>query len=143
MLDIGTGLRVRRRVLLVLLVGLALPLVGGCSSNPECFVVPFLPTCFDDDDDEEEEKPDDTATQTSVRVPARADAIATTMVALRHPLAATAMATQAVVPRPLDASSLRLAWLREDIVPRDDGCHLHVDHLNRAIRCSLEAIRSG
>ena len=29
-----------------------------------CFVVPFLPKCFDDDD--EEEKPDNTATQASL-----------------------------------------------------------------------------
>jgi hypothetical protein len=54
-----------RLLLLVLLVCLALPLVGGCSSDPECFVVPFLPKCFDDDDDEEE-KPDNTATQASL-----------------------------------------------------------------------------
>jgi hypothetical protein len=59
------GLHMRHRLLLVLLVCLALPLVGGCSSDPECFVVPFLPKCFDDDDDEEE-KPDNTATQASL-----------------------------------------------------------------------------
>jgi hypothetical protein len=58
------GLHMRHRLLLVLLVCLALPLVGGCSSDPECFVVPFLPKCFDDDD--EEEKPDNTATQASL-----------------------------------------------------------------------------
>jgi hypothetical protein len=51
-------------VLLVLLVCLVLPLVGGCSSDPECFVVPFLPKCFDDDD--EEENPATTATQASL-----------------------------------------------------------------------------
>jgi hypothetical protein len=80
----GAGLRVRRRMLLVLLVCIALPLVGGCSSDPECIAVPFLPQCFEDDD--EEEKTDDTATQTRVRVNARADDIDTTMVALRHTL---------------------------------------------------------
>jgi len=52
MIDTGAGLRVRRRLLLVLLVCLALPLVGGCSSDPECIAVPFLPKCFDDDEDE-------------------------------------------------------------------------------------------
>ena len=72
MIDTGAGLRVRRRMLLVLLVCLALPLVGGCSSDPECIAVPFLPQCFEDD---EEEKTDDTATQTRVRVNARADDI--------------------------------------------------------------------
>jgi hypothetical protein len=75
MIDTGAGLRVRRRrllVLLVLLVCLALPLVGGCSADPACIAVPFLPQCFDDD---EEEKTDDTATQTRVRVNARADDI--------------------------------------------------------------------
>jgi hypothetical protein len=52
MIDTGAGVRVRRRLLLVLLVCLALPLVGGCSSDPECIAVPFLPKCFDDDEDE-------------------------------------------------------------------------------------------
>src|SRR5262247_1549197 len=56
-------LPVRPRLLLVLLVCLALPLVGGCSGDPECFAVPFLPKCFDDDD--EEKKPDNTAPQAS------------------------------------------------------------------------------
>ena len=55
-------LPVRPRLLLVLLVCLALPLVGGCSGDPECFAVPFLPKCFDDDDDEEK-PPDNTAPQ--------------------------------------------------------------------------------
>jgi hypothetical protein len=86
MIDTGAGLRVRRRLLLVLLVCIALPLVGGCSSDPECIAAPFLPECFDDDD--EEEKTDDTATQTRVRVNARTDDIDTTMVALRHTLIA-------------------------------------------------------
>ena len=72
MIDTGAGVRVRRRLLLVLLVCLALPLVGGCSSDPECIAVPFLPQCFEDD----EEETDDTATQTRVRVNARADDIA-------------------------------------------------------------------
>ena len=68
MLDPGAGFCMRGLVLLVLLVCLALPLVGGCSSDPECIAAPYLPQCFDDDDDEHTE---DTATQTSVRVPAR------------------------------------------------------------------------
>ena len=59
----------------LLLVCIALPLVGGCSSDPECIAVPFLPECFEDDDEEEM---DDTATQTRVRVNARADDIDTT-----------------------------------------------------------------
>jgi hypothetical protein len=63
MLDSEAGLRVRYRVLLILLLCLGLPFVGGCSGDPECFAVPFLPKCFDDDD--EEEKPNDTATQAS------------------------------------------------------------------------------
>ena len=83
MIDTGAGLRVRRRLLLVLLVCIALPLVGGCSSDPECIAVPFLPQCFEDDDEEEK---DDTAMQTRVRVNARADDIDTTLVALRHTL---------------------------------------------------------
>ena len=87
MIDTGAGLRVRRRMLLLLLVCLALPLVGGCSSDPECIAVPFLPECFEDDDEEET---DDTATQTRVRVNARADDIDTTMVALRHTLVSIA-----------------------------------------------------
>jgi hypothetical protein len=88
MIDTGAGLRVRRRLLLVLLVCIALPLVGGCSFDPECIAVPFLPQCFEDDEEktDEEEKTDDTATQTRVRVHARADAIDTTMVTLRHTL---------------------------------------------------------
>jgi hypothetical protein len=77
MIDTGAGLRVRRRLLLVLLVCIALPLVGGCSSDPECIAVPFLPQCFEDD---EEEKTDDTATQTRVRVNARADDMVSTFV---------------------------------------------------------------
>ena len=64
-----TGLHMRHRLLLVLLVCLAFPLVGGCSGDPECFAVPFLPKCFDGDDDEEK-KPDNTAPQaTSSLVP--------------------------------------------------------------------------
>ena len=48
MIDTGAGLRVRRRMLLLLLlVCIALPLVGGCSSDPECIAVPFLPECFE------------------------------------------------------------------------------------------------
>ena len=141
MIDTGAGLRVRRRLLLVLLVCIALPLVGGCSSDPECIAVPFLPKCFEDDDDEEE-KTDDTATQTRVRVNARADDIDTTMVALRHTLAGTDVATQTVVHRHLDEISLSLDVLRDEVVHRDDGFHLRVDGLNRAIRSSLEAIRA-
>jgi len=142
MLDAVAGLRVRRRVLLMLLVCLALPLVGGCSSDPECIFVFFLPQCFDDDDDDEEEKTDVTATQTSVSVPASADDIDTTMVALRHTLAGTDVVAAAVVNRHLDEISLSLALLREEDVHRDDGFHLRVDGLNRAIRSSLEAIRA-
>ena len=56
------GFDVLHRVLLVLLVCLALLLLVGCSGDPECFAVPFLPKCFDDDDDEEK-KPDNTAPQ--------------------------------------------------------------------------------
>src|SRR4051794_30716044 len=62
MSETEAGLHVLHRVLLVLLVCLALFLVG-CSGDPECFAVPFLPKCFDDDDDEK--KPNDTATQAS------------------------------------------------------------------------------
>ena len=140
MLDPMAGLRVRRRVLLVLLVCITLPLVGSCSSDPECIAVFFLPQCFDDDD--EEEKTDDTATQTSVRVNASADDIDTTMVALRHILAGADVATQAVVNRHLDEISLSLDILRDEVVHRDDGFHLRVDGLNWAIRSSLEAIRA-
>ena len=64
MLDTGACLHTRHRLLLVLLVCLALPLVGGCSGDPECFAVPFLPKCFDDDDDEGKQ-PDNTAPQTT------------------------------------------------------------------------------
>ena len=64
MLNTGARLPVRHRLLLVLLVCLALPLVGGCSGDPACFAVPFLPKCFDDDDDEEKQ-PDNTAPQTT------------------------------------------------------------------------------
>jgi hypothetical protein len=83
MIDSGAGLGIRGRVLLVLLVCITLSLGGGCSSDPECIAVPFLPQCFEDDD---EEKTEDTATQTSVRVQDRADAIDTTMAALRPTL---------------------------------------------------------
>jgi hypothetical protein len=144
MIDTVAGLRVRRRVLLVLLVCIALPLVGGCSSDPECIAVFFLPQCFDDDDDDEdEEKTADTATQTSVRVNARADAINTSMVALRQTLAGTDVATQAVVNRHLDEISRSLDLLRDAVVHRDDDFHLRVDDLNRAIRSSLEAISAA
>jgi hypothetical protein len=144
MIDTVAGLRVRRRVLLVLLVCIALPLVGGCSSDPECIAVFFLPQCFDDDDDDEdEEKTADTATQTSVRVHARADAINTSMVALRQTLAGTDVATQAVVNRHLDEISRSLDLLRDAVVHRDDDFHLRVDDLNRAIRSSLEAISAA
>ena len=56
------GFDVLHRVLLVLLVCLALLLLVGCSGDPECFAVPFLPQCFDDDDDEEKQS-DNTAPQ--------------------------------------------------------------------------------
>ena len=56
MIDTGAGVRVRPRLLLVLLVCLALPLVGGCSSDPECLAVPLLPQCFEDDDEDEVQK---------------------------------------------------------------------------------------
>ena len=136
MIDTVAGLRVRRRVLLVLLVCIALPLVGGCSSDPECIAVFFLPQCFDDD----EENTDDTATQTSVSVNARADDIDTTIVALRHTLVGTDVVTSAVVNRHLDEIRLNLDVLRAAVVHRADGFHLRVDGLNRAIRSSLEAI---
>ena len=140
MLDTMAGLLVRRRVLLVCM---ALPLVGGCSSDPECIAVFFLPQCFDDDDeDDDEEKTDDTAMQTSVRVNASPDDIDTTMVALRHTLEGTDEVTSAVVHRHLDEISLSLDLLREEVVHRDDGFHLRVDGLNQAIRSSLEAIRA-
>jgi hypothetical protein len=142
MLDTMAGLHVRRRVLLVLLVCIALPLVGGCSSDPECIAVFFLPQCFDDDDDDDEKKTDDTATQTSVSVNASADDIDTTIVALRHTLEGTDEVTSAVVHRHLDEIRLSLALLRDEVVQRDDGFRLRVDSLNRAIRSSLEAIRA-
>lgn len=63
MSETEAGLHILHSVLLVLLVCLTLFLVG-CSGDPECFAVPFLPKCFDDDDDDEE-KPNDTATQAS------------------------------------------------------------------------------
>jgi hypothetical protein len=63
MSETEASLHVLHRVLLVLLVCLALCLVG-CSGDPECFAVPFLPKCFEDDDDDEEQ-PNDTATQAS------------------------------------------------------------------------------
>lgn len=69
MLDTGARLPARHRLLLVLLVCLVLPLVGGGSGDPACFAVPFLPKCFDDEDDEEK-PPDNTAPPTtSARVP--------------------------------------------------------------------------
>ena len=126
----------------MLLVCIALPLVGSCSSDPECIFVFFLPQCFEDDDEEEEKKTDDTATQTSVSMNARADDIDTTMVALRHTLAETDVVTAAAVNRHLDEISLSLDMLRDEVVHRDDGFHLRVDGLNRAIRSSLEAIRA-
>jgi hypothetical protein len=139
MIDTVTGLRVRRRVLLVLLVCITLPLVGGCSSDPECIAVFFLPQCFDDDD----EKTDATAPQTSVSVNASADDIDTTIVALRHTLVGTDVVTSAVVNRHLDDIRLNLDVLRDEVVHRDDGFHLRVDGLNQAIRSSLEAIRTA
>jgi hypothetical protein len=102
--------------------------------------VPFLPQCFDDD---EEEKTDDTAMQTSVRVNASADAIDTSRAALRQTLARTDVAMQAVVHRHLDETSLNLDLLRHEVVHRDDGFHLRVEGLTRAIRSSLEAIRAA
>jgi hypothetical protein len=141
MINTVAGLRVRRRVLLVLLVWIALPLVGGCSSDPECIAVFFLPQCFDDDDDDEE-KTADTATQTSVSVNASADDIDTTIVALRHTLVGTDVVTSAVVNRHLDEIRLNLDLLRDEVVDRNDGFHLRVDGLNRAIRSSLETIRA-
>ena len=107
----------------------------------ECIAVPFLPQCFEDDDDKE--KTDDTATQTRVRVNARADDIDTTMVALRHTLAGTDVTTQRRwCTNHLDEISLSLDVLRDEVVHRDDGFHLRVDGLNRAIRSSVEAIRA-
>jgi hypothetical protein len=143
MINTVAGLRIRRRVLLVLLVCTVLPLIGGCSSDPECIAVFFLPQCFDDDDDEDEEKTVNTATQTSVSVHARADDIDTSMVALRQTLVGTDEVTAAVVHRHLDEIRLNLAVLRDAVVRRDDGFHLRVDGLNRAIRSSLEAISAA
>jgi hypothetical protein len=140
MVDTGAGLHLRYRILLVLLVCMALPLIGGCSSEPECIFVFFLPECFEDDDDDEEE--DDTAMQTSVRVNAGADDIDSSMAALRQILAGADAAMQAVVHRHLDEISLNLDLLRHEVVRRDDGFHLRVEGLNRAIRSSLEAIRA-
>ena len=102
--------------------------------------MPFLPQCFEDDDDKE--KTDDTATQTRVRVDARADDIDTTMVALRYTLAGTDVTTRTVVHRHLDEISLGLDVLRDEVVHRDDGFHLRVDGLNRAVRSSMELIQS-
>ena len=46
MIDPGAGLGIRGRVLLVLLVCITFPLGSGCSSDPECIAVPFLPPVF-------------------------------------------------------------------------------------------------
>jgi hypothetical protein len=129
----------RRRVLLVLLVCIALPLSGGCSSEPECIAVPFLPECFEDDD---EDKPDDPAPQASVSGHARAAAIDTTIAARRHTLAETDVATLGERPRHLDEIRLNLQGLRYAVVHRDDRFHLRMGGLNRAIRSSLAAIRA-
>jgi hypothetical protein len=91
-----TGLDVLHRVLLALLVGLALLLLVGCSGDPECFAVPFLPKCFDDDDDEEK-KPDNTAPQATsslVTPPWLREAVARA-IGHRH----AAMQTAATTPR--------------------------------------------
>jgi hypothetical protein len=135
MIDPWAGCGRRGWVLLVLLVCLALPLVGGCSSDPECLAAPYLPQCFDDD----EEKTEDTATQTSVREQARAEDIDTTMAALRQTLVGTAVTTAGEVHRHRNERSLSLHFLSHDVVHREDGGHWRGDGVNRARRSSLEA----
>jgi hypothetical protein len=91
------SLYVVHRVLLVLLVCLALLL--GSSGDPECFVVPFLPKCFDDDD--EEKKPDNTVPQASSSlVPSpRLRAISVLAVGHRHAAIQTPARTYREAPR--------------------------------------------
>jgi hypothetical protein len=139
MIDPGAGVGMRGRVLLVLLMYIVLPLVGGCSFDPECIAVPFLPQCFDDDD---EEKTEDTAPQTNVRVPAGAEDLDPTMAALRQTLVGTDVATLGEMIRHLNEISLNLDFLPNEVVHRDDGCSLRVDGVNRALRSSLEASRA-
>ena len=52
------------------------------------------------------------------------------------------VATLGEMNRHLNERSLSLHLLRTEVVHRDDGCHLRVDGLSRAIRSSLEAIRA-
>jgi hypothetical protein len=138
MIDPGAGVGMRGRVLRVLLACLALFLVG-CSGDPECFAVPFLPQCFDDDD---EEKTEDTAPQTSVRVPAGAEDLDPTKAALRQTLVERDVVTWGEMTRHLHEISLSLDFLPNEVAPRDDGCSLRVDGVNRVLRSSLEARRA-
>ena len=137
MIDPGAGVGMRGRVLRVLLVCLALFLVG-CSGDPECFAVPFLPQCFDGD----EEKTEDPAPQTSVRVPAGAEDLDPTKAALRQTLVERDVVTLGEMTRHLHEISLSLDFLPNEVVPRDDGCSLRVDGVNRVLRSSLEARRA-
>jgi hypothetical protein len=108
MIDPGAGVGMRGRVLRVLLVCLALFLVG-CSGDPECFAVPFLPQCFDDD----EEKTEDTAPQTSVRVPAGAEDLDTTKAALRQTLVGRDVVTLGEMTRHLHDNWLQVSGTAE------------------------------
>ena len=58
------------------------------------------------------------------------------------PLGGMDVATLGEMNRHLNERSRSLHLLRTEVVHRDDGCHLRVDGLSRAIRSSLEAIRA-
>jgi len=129
MIDPWAGCGMRGWVLLVLLVCLALPLVNGCSSDPECLAAPYLPHCFDD---EEEEKSEDTATQTSVREPARAEDITPLMAALRQSRVGTDGATVEERHRYLTKIRRSLHGRRHDVVYGEAGCHRRIDAVHQA-----------
>ena len=136
MIDARAGVCLRGRGLLVLLVCLVLALGGGCSSDPGCLAAPYLPQCFDDD---EEKKTEDIGTQTSVRVPARADDSDTTMAALRSPLVGADGTTLGERSRHRNERRLSLSVLRNAGVHGDDGGPLRVAGVSWALHACLEA----
>jgi hypothetical protein len=126
-----------RGLLLPLLLGLLLPLMSGCSTDPKCLFVP-LPSCFTSDDVDIEAEAETTATT----VNGQADDIDADVEAIRPMLASLDLTSQNTVNEHLDDITISTDLIRNEVASRTAGFHLRTADLTNSINSSTAFIRA-